>query len=173
MSHYVKTAEPPSPNALLGLQYGLNVKYNTLDAEDSVWYKASNPDQSYRNPLCFRVQGISERSLWEGEGAMGRVEVLGALRTWPNWAGSEAWPHVGLGSLPTSDLGALKGGPGPISGGWGRGCRKASSLYSWPSWKGAGLSTPFLLATASEPGSGLRSNRAVVCSTRGGAGQQR
>lgn len=33
------------------------------------------------------VQGVSERSLWGEDGAMGRVEVLGALRAWPNGAG--------------------------------------------------------------------------------------
>lgn len=68
------------------------IKYNTLEVKlKTVWYKASNPDQSYRNPLCFLVQGVSERSLWEGEGAMGRIEVLGALTAWPTCGLCAMW----------------------------------------------------------------------------------
>lgn len=75
------------------------------------------------NPRCLQVQGIS---LWEGEGAMGRVEVLGEHG---QTVQTEAWPHVGLSSLPTSDLGTLTGGPGPDPGRVGDGLQREPSSF--------------------------------------------
>lgn len=60
---------------------------------------------------------------------MGRVEVLGAWTAWPNCAGSETWPHVGLSSLPASDLGALTGGPGPDLRHVGDGLQREASSF--------------------------------------------